>query len=108
VQSPSDFGRKGAQFGTTGIRVSEFDFPLRVSSTYTCGPRRGATQSDSSQFTHSSGWDEPRRYPDYTERVHVVLSREGDSTSLGLGLTTTSRETVTRVGPDVDCGSQKG
>ena len=42
---------------------------------YTCG-RRGATQSDSSQFRNGSGWDVSRRYPDEAERVHVVLSRE--------------------------------
>jgi hypothetical protein len=61
-----------------------------ISPSYTCG-RRDATLSESSQFNHDSGWDVSRRYPDYTERVHVVLSREGGSgrvpTSLGLGLT---------------------
>jgi hypothetical protein len=42
--------------------------------------------SDSSQFTTGSGWTEPRRYPDYSERAHAVLSREGGPTSLGAGV----------------------
>jgi hypothetical protein len=60
---------------------------------------------ESSQFNHGSGWDVSQRYPDYAERVHVVLSREGDLTSLGLA----SQETVTQVSPetsDADWGSQ--
>ena len=79
-----------------GISDPEFDSPLPVflkypwaswcnlaylippclCFSYTRG-RRGATWSESSQFDHGSGWDVSRRYPDYAERVHVVLSREG-------------------------------
>jgi hypothetical protein len=74
-----------------------------VSFPHTCG-RRGASKSDSSQFSTGFGWIEPRRYPDYAERAHAVLSREGGSTSLGPGVL--FRETVTRVGPDADWGTQ--
>jgi hypothetical protein len=48
-------------------------------------PARAAHTS--SQFNHDCGWDVSRRYPDYTKRVHVVLSREGGRASLGLVLT---------------------
>jgi hypothetical protein len=44
------------------------------------------------------------RYPDYAERAHVVLSREGGPTSLGPGVL--PRQTVTRVGPNADWGTQ--
>jgi hypothetical protein len=49
--------------------------------------RRGGIKSDSSQFLTGSGLNVSRRsgYPDYAERAHAVLSREGGSTSLGLG-----------------------
>ena len=76
----------------------ESDSPLPVFLLYTFG-RRGATQSESSQFNHGSGWDVSRRYPDDAERVHVVLSREGGLTSLGLA----SQETVTQVSPEPRC-----
>ena len=50
--------------------------PPCVSSPYTCGGRR-AIKSESSQFSTGSGWVDPRRYPDYAERAHAVMSREG-------------------------------
>ena len=73
-------------------------FPPPVFLSCICG-RRGATQSDSSQFNRGSSWDVSRRYPDDAERVHVVLSREGGLTSLGLA----SQETVTQVSPEPRC-----
>ena len=47
----------------------------------------------------NTGWEVSRRYPDDAERVHVVLSREGGLTSLGLA----SQETVTQVSPEPRC-----
>jgi hypothetical protein len=41
-------------------------------------------------------WNVLRHYPDYAERQHAVLSREGVPQVLGLG---DSRETVMRVSP---------
>jgi len=88
-----------------GVRLPSFLaswFDLLCSSTYTYG-RQGAIP-DSSQFSNGSGWKVPWRCPDYAERAHVVLSREGGPTSLGPWVLL--RETVTRVGPDVDSGTQ--
>jgi hypothetical protein len=51
---------------------------------YTCG-RRGAVKPDSNQSPKGSDWNVSRRFPDYAERPHAVLSREGGPQDLGLG-----------------------
>jgi hypothetical protein len=51
---------------------------------YTRG-RRGAVKPDSNQSPKGSDWNVSRRFPDYAERPHAVLSREGGPQDLGLG-----------------------
>jgi hypothetical protein len=75
----------GVRFPTFWRRVDPLCF-----FSYTCG-RRGAVKPDSSLFPTGSCRSVSRRYPDYAERPHAVLSREGGPQILGLA----SRETVT-------------
>jgi hypothetical protein len=72
------FGARGTSSVRYGTRLGDLK---NKQPTHTCG-RRGATQSDSSQFSlgNGSGWDVSRRYPDEAERVHVVLSHLIDLT----------------------------
>jgi hypothetical protein len=70
--------RRVAEEEKSGCKNSESG----ESTTQSAGGVRGGRTTDK---VTGSGWNEPRRYPDYAERPHVVLSREGGSTSLGLG-----------------------